>query len=146
MMQPSRDSPFGPSGTQSSGLSSPNQQTSAFRQNLEPEPARNDPWSVPPRSTEASEDAHQSAASEDHQSDEFFIDVRLKRSGCGFMSCLTACTSCFRRRRSGGRQRLRDSSEGGSSMTMEEERAYLMQCDQLGLESWGRDDDADDSG
>ncbi len=148
MMQQSWDSPSCPSSrTQSSsGLSPPSQQTSSSR-NLEPEPARNDPWSVPEHSAEAS-NTHQSDVSE-FQPEEVFVDVRLKESGCGFMSCLTCV--CFRRRLSGGRRRA--SGEGrrwrnspgdeSSSLTTEEERAYLMQCDQLGLASWGRDDSGD---
>ena len=147
MMQPSRDLPL---ETQTSGQSSSGQSTSATRPILESEPARNDPWSVPQtvdthqtERIDSSDNRHQSDE-EEQQSDEFFVDVQLKRSGCGFMSCLMSCTACLRRRQSStGRWRLRGFSDGGSSLTAEEERAYLMQCDQLGLASWGKDEDDD---
>lgn len=123
MMQQSGDPP-----PQSSGLDSSNQ-APPFR-NLEPELARNDPWSVPQRNAESGS-PHQAGMNQ-LQPEEVFVDVKLKRSWCGLYGCVS-CLTCACLRQQSWRRLQRTSSPGGVSdnLTSEEERAYLMRCDEL---------------
>ena len=140
-MQQSRNPPV-----QSSGLSSTCPETpSSSNHNLEPEPARNDPWSVPePKQSTEVGNSHWSA----FEPEEVFVEVQLKESGCSFsrcIACLMPCVPWARRRKGRGRPRRRrahksSGDESSTSLTTEEERAYLMQCDQLGME---RDEEED---
>lgn len=78
-----------------------------------------------------------------------FVDVKLEKTGCGFSKCFSwlTCMCCkgvggserLQTSRGSGRQgRLRGSE--GSSLREEEEREYLMDCDELGL-SWEQEGD-----
>lgn len=92
------------------------------------EPARNDPWHAIPPSTDTS----QRQVVENELQSDFFVPVEIEKSGCGFSKCIS-CLTCVCCRRTGHRTRLHRARRVRSSLSAEEEREYLMDCDELGL-------------
>lgn len=115
----------------STHLSSNSTHLSAHTSTLhrDPEPAQNDPWHIAP--TPNTDYSHHQNVAEELQS-EFIVPLEVER-GCGFSRCISclAC-ACLKSRRTGYQRRTRLRS-AGSSLTAEEEREYLMDCDELEL-------------
>ena len=90
----------------------------------------NDPWHIT-----STPNNQQQETSSDDTSDilrtEFFVDLEVEKTGCGFSRCLP----CLKKRTGRKRSRVRSTE---SSLTADEEREYLMDCDELGM-AWEED-------